>query len=680
MDEYIKKEEQFHLKNITDKLSNAKLQLTKSLKVLGESTVERLQELREDITGSDFAFFLEQLHQKHQGFNVKDKLAHLEEFDYLIREPYFSRIDLKDKVSGEVSKYYIGKFGYTEDKPIITDWRAKVASVYYRYRYPQKNVKYETLGGTEIRDLTLKRTYEIYEGELVKYYNNDLQIDEKEIISEKIQERTGGVLEDIIETIQESQLNIIEADPRQVCIVQGCVGSGKSTVAIHKLSYVFFNYPNLIHPDKSILIAKNQILVGYLSTLFPKLGIFDINYKTLRDIVVNLLYWEEIDIKHDLDKDGDASKFKLEDKNQIDKYIDQIHEYVKVKIEEIFKNPDFESFGGYKYTKDSSPYENLVEISNDLEEELNSQKEYLKENLNSPNSWLYKENASTLKKILKKLLTLKLEVKNKLLGKILSKLALNRLTSYGYFQTLLYLYVYAEIIGLTKYQKFEYCVVDEGQDFSILEYAILNKIVLRGRFSIFGDLNQSVYDQGVSAWDDISEVIKEAKSAQVFELDTNYRSTKPIIDLANKILDPYTQNYLPKSINRKGQEPITKTYENPQDMINDVSLELKKELENLDKSIGVICFDEDIYQKIKDLISNATVDKDNLVFLDKSTKIKYIPKGLYLMKFDDCKGLEFAKVYILGLSLENVNSFIEAKQAFVSVTRAMNQVSIYGTK
>jgi len=64
-------------------------------------------------------------------------------------------------------------------------------------------------------------------------------LDETTIISEKIQKRTGGVLEDIVQTIQKSQLNIIECDPRQVCIVQGCVGSGKSTVAIHKLAHIF---------------------------------------------------------------------------------------------------------------------------------------------------------------------------------------------------------------------------------------------------------------------------------------------------------------------------------------------------------------------------------------------------------------------------------------------------------
>ena len=101
-------------------------------------------------------------------------------------------------------------------------------------------------------------------------------------------------------------MDIIEADPRQVCIVQGCVGSGKSTVAIHKLAHIFFNFPKLIHPERTILIVKNQILVGYLSTLFPKLGIFNINYGTIKDLLVNLYFREALSIEINLDKANDS--------------------------------------------------------------------------------------------------------------------------------------------------------------------------------------------------------------------------------------------------------------------------------------------------------------------------------------------------------------------------------------
>ncbi|MBU1970479.1 hypothetical protein KJ605_01750, partial [Patescibacteria group bacterium] len=277
--------ESLHATDTTKQLLQHKVDLSRLLDQMGAENLRKLKDLREhaETDPVDLRVFIEQLHIQNQAFNFKDKIKQLEEVDYLLSEPYFARIDLSDSVQQTTKKVYIGRFGFVPGatvEPLITDWRAKIASVYYRYRYPQKNVSYETPNGIVTRDLTLKRTFEFNEGQLIKYYNNDIQLDEREIISAKIAKRTGGVLEDIIATIQESQMAIITYDPRGVCIVQGCVGSGKSTVAIHKLSHIFFNYPDLIRPQNSFLVAKSQILVGYLCTLFPKLGIFDLNYGT----------------------------------------------------------------------------------------------------------------------------------------------------------------------------------------------------------------------------------------------------------------------------------------------------------------------------------------------------------------------------------------------------------------
>ena len=287
--------EKNHVEKIKDSVKKALSNLEQILRKVGVTNLDRLKELKQEGEfGPDFLMYLEQLHEKNAALNLKGKFKRMEELKYLLSQPYFARIDLKG--GGKAEKVYIGKFGLPESPSSVTDWRAKIASVYYRYRYPQKDIYYDTPGGVEKKDLLLKRTYEIADGELIKYYNNDIQLDENEIIIDKIGKKTGGVLEDIIETIQQSQMDIIESDPRQICIVQGCVGSGKSTVAIHKLAHIFFNYPNLIHSEKSIVVAKNQILVGYLSTLFPRLGIFDINYKTVREMVVNLIFREQIQI------------------------------------------------------------------------------------------------------------------------------------------------------------------------------------------------------------------------------------------------------------------------------------------------------------------------------------------------------------------------------------------------
>lgn len=678
MDPQVFEQENQKLTSTKDKLIQAKTYLEKSMDVMGAANLERLKELRDDPQSEvhDLLFFMEELHEKNTAFNFKDKYKRLEELESSLKEPYFSRIDLKE--GGDVQEsFYIGKFGYTEEKPIIIDWRAKIASVYYRYRYPQKNVSYDTPNGKETRDLTLKRTFEIDKGELIKYYNNDIQFDENQIIVDKIQHRTGGVLEDIVETIQESQLNIIEADPRQICVVQGCVGSGKSTVAIHKLSHIFFNFPDLIHPEKSILIAKNQILVGYLSTLFPKLGIFDINYKTLREIVYNLVFREELGLKVDFDKNTDLSSINLEHIQDIRKKVSLLHEEFEGELNTVLSIPEFNLWAGFTYNSKNTVYENLSEAIEDIEEELHLQEGYLKDSMVSIRSYRYKDNIKVLKKLTNRLRKIRVKLKESRFVEFIKSIGLNTREEMGYLDTLLYIFAYSEVIGLRNTAKYEYCVVDEGQDFSVMEYMILGKLVLRGRFCILGDLNQSYEKEGLSDWSAVSRVIPEAKHANVFELDTNYRSTKPIIDFANSILSPYTSTYLPKSINRKGNLPVTLGFSTNTDLLRKLKLDLIEDTKDLDESIGVIVYNPELMTEVENIVGSLGIDSEKIIKLDSKKRITYLPQGIYLTQFDNAKGLEFAKVYVIGLNTLKIETFNEAKKAFVALTRAMNELSVY---
>jgi len=682
--------EQRHLGIVLSKIEQAKNTINESLDKLGKENIERLKELSEDGSSSrgygsnDFDVLLEQLHQKNLSFNLKGKYQTLNELKFLSSEPYFSRIDLYDKSTNTEGRYYIGKFSYTEDKPIITDWRSKVASVYYRYRYPQKDVSYDTPSGKEVRDLKLKRTFEIQDGELIKYYNNDLQLDESSVIKEKIEKRTGGVLEDIIQTIQKSQLDIIEADPRQICIVQGCVGSGKSTVAIHKLAHIFFNYPKLVHPEKCLMVTKSQILAGYLSTLFPKLGIFDVTYKTLRDLVYNIIFREELKIKFDFDEGQDTSFYNKKKIESIQNQIKKVIKGYENKIKNIFKDPGLKLYASFKYSYNETPYENIIELLKDTLEEIKIQKYQIKVNPDGLNSWLNKQNLVNLRKILRSANRIKNDLQNNVVDKTVKSLNIDINSTLNYTDVLVYTSVYLELIGIREYKKYEYCVVDESQDFSLLEYLILNKIVLRGRFALFGDLNQSLENDGVRNWDDIKSVITDARVANNFSLEENYRSTKQIIDYANKILKPYTKKYLPKSIDRVGEEPREILFKNETEMLEEFRNSLSNDLRDIHKSIGVIVFENNDFtvEKVKEIMLKENIDKNENGFikLTSNQKINYTPLGIYLMKSDDCKGLEFSKVYVLNLNMKKIKNYSDARKAYVSVTRAMNELLVYGVK
>ncbi|MBP8960634.1 hypothetical protein KBG31_00195 [Patescibacteria group bacterium] len=684
MNEETLNQEKQHLNKVLGLVKESKQALEESLNSLGSETVGKLESLRDSSENNslDFFMFLEQINEKYESFNLKDRYARLEEMASTLKEPYFARIDLGNAESDEEAKLYIGKFGFTHDKkPVITDWRSKIASIYYRYRYPQKNVVYTTPEGEKVRDLILKRTFDIVDGKLNKYFNNDIQLDESEIIAEKIESRTGGVLEDIVETIQGSQLDIIEEDPRTPCVVQGCVGSGKSTVAIHKLSHIFFNFPKLITPERSILVAKSQILVSYLSTLFPKLGIFDIKYKTLSDLVYNLMFREEMPVIMDLEMPTDPSNMGFEFLSILQEQVAEVSKKTKEQLKSLFEKEEFSSFGGYKYEVDLTPYENIASIKEDLQEELETSVTRLEENPKSTRAWLYKMNSDTLRKIITQLGKIQNDLKNKDLPLVAKALGIPKKGNISYSESLTYAFLHINIIGFNrdKTLKYQYCVVDEGQDFSPLEYAVLNSFILHKRLCILGDLNQGFVTSAISSWDDLEKILGTS-NIKHFTLDTNYRSTAPIINLANKILSPFTGKYLPKSINRKGEEPSFTAHNTSDEMFAKIKTDLQQDAQEFKKSIGIITYDQNSFNTMQEILNKLDIEEERKMILDSDKRIDYKPRAIYLTKFENCKGLEFGKVYIVNKNpLEN-NSYEEAKKSFVGVTRAMDKISIYYVK
>lgn len=684
-------QEKFHADFTVKQVKKYKQLLEKTLDYMGSENLRRLKDLRDNAESNptDLFMFIEQLHTQNQAFNFKDKIKQLEELSYLVDEPFFSRIDLEDPKTLLHDQIYIGRFGLTTDattKPLVTDWRAKIASVYYKYRYPQKNVHYDTQDGKVARDLTLKRTYEFDTGTLLKYYNNDIQLDENELIGSKIAKRTGGILEDIVATIQESQMKIIEQDPRGVCIVQGCVGSGKSTVAIHKLSHIFFNYPNLIHPQNSLLVAKNQILVGYLSTLFPKLGIFDLNYGTLKDLLIRIVFGHELKLKLNLDDESGMQEIDMRLINTLRDAVALTKTEAVNQVTRLENKPDYSSYFTFVYDDELSVQENISAVIDDLEEEIKYQKERLSEGVTATAEARCQTTIKNIKALIKEFRKITNTIKLTAFPPLLKSLGVDAKKELSYTDAIIYCYLYSEIFGLPNFKKFEYCVLDEGQDFSVLEYLLLNKLVIKGRFCILGDLNQSYLMSGLTDWGSIAEIITEARQCKKFELIINYRSTKPIIDYACGIISEFTNDFLPQSINRAGIEVqvlpnrASVSDEGLQTDSNRKSLlsMLAGDVENLDKSIGIICFDKADFEYINEELESKYRSelKDRLVILNPRDRIFYTPKGIYLTMFENCKGLEFAKVYVVGMS-QHPKDLLEAKMNYVAVTRAMNELVVF---
>lgn len=243
-------------------------------------------------------------HNDLQANNIRQDavLKNIQNYTEAIDKPYFARIDFREYMK-EKESFYIGKFSIgdweTGDQKVI-DWREPLADLYYS----------GTQGWTEYRapigiiegELSLKRKFRYKENDIEDIFDegiNDIIIrnsgieDENALIDEflkiTLEESTGSKLKDVVATIQKEQNDIIRAPKTQPIIVQGSAGSGKTTVALHRLAYLIYRYNKTLNPEDILVIAPNKVFLDYISDVLPSLGAMEVKQKTFEEIAVEAL-------------------------------------------------------------------------------------------------------------------------------------------------------------------------------------------------------------------------------------------------------------------------------------------------------------------------------------------------------------------------------------------------------
>lgn len=216
-------------------------------------------------------------------------LDHLEKnFELLLharKKPYFARMDIKEKDKDHFESLYIGKvslFDSSMDTPLVIDWRAPVASVYYEGRLGQTSYKVEDI--SHDIELTLKRQYTFEDKELVSFMDVDISTSDT-FLQASLEGHAGDKLKDIVSTIQGEQNQIIRSDINRPLIVQGVAGSGKTTIALHRIAYLIYTYAESFHPEDFMIIAPNTLFLDYISGVLPELGADKVIQTTYIDLM-----------------------------------------------------------------------------------------------------------------------------------------------------------------------------------------------------------------------------------------------------------------------------------------------------------------------------------------------------------------------------------------------------------
>lgn len=573
--------------------------------------------------------------------------------------PYFAFINFTDE--NEINyPVYIGityLLDNENNQHLIYDWRAPISSLYYDYEIGEAS--YEAPEGIIKGKLNYKRQFKIIDGKIKYIFDNSLNIDD-DILQETLLHSNNDKMRNIVNTIQQEQNKVIRNTKHKVLIVQGVAGSGKTSVALHRIAYLLYKINNLKNTDV-LIFSPNEIFSEYISNVLPELGeenAFQTTfYQLMKDLLPIKIKIENYDefLKKIYSNEQDINYLKYIQSDQIIIDIDNYINYLNNNI--YFIN----NFVDKKFKISSSTLNNLVKVrykNYPILKKIELMSYYISNKIN--------DSDKGSKKIEKKLLTLlnyNPSIKalfNNFFSSDFCKIKKNiKSNQYAYMEGILFVYFIGKIKGFES-KKIKQVVIDEAQDYTKLQYLILKNIFKNSSFTILGDNNQTV--NPFNNLKNLSEIQSIFDQDSIFlKLEKTYRSSPEIIEFTNKILN--LKNI--KSIRKSDNIPvIAKRITN---IVNEILITIKK-LKKRYTKIAIIYLTLDDYNILSDNLKNEDF---NFVLRGDSeinNTIPIIPAYL-------SKGLEFEAILVFSKS---ANMMIKYSNLFyVACTRAQHELIIY---
>ncbi len=590
---------------------------------------------------------------------MQSKGNYLQKLFRVQNKPYFGMIKFNE--NNEEEEIYIG-ITHVEDKLnyYVHDWRSPICSMFYDYETGPAS--YKAPAGIIKGEITRKRQYIIENGELKNIFDNDLNISDS-LLQEVLAEESTDKMKNIVNTIQEEQNKVIRNTDDKNLIVEGIAGSGKTSVALHRIAFLLYRIPNL-NSNNVVVFTPNKVFSEYISNVLPELGEENTYSMTFYDLLCqNINEYKNIESFTDFISryyKNKVNNYDLVKYKQSDEIIEDINAYIKDIVDNISFTNKLE-------------YDNFIEVE---VEELNQMLTHKYDNFplferikeiskriasNNYNGSI--KNASSIEKRLKENLNIKLDLKKiyqDFYSSSYSKYKSIIDDKYLYYEdACLFLYLKSLLVGFNTNHVIKEVVIDEAQDYNKLQYLIIKKTFKTANYTILGDTNQTI--NPYYKYDSLEQLKDIFDSSRYITLTKTYRSTDKIIDYTNKILG---LNHITAIRNQKSSDIIFRNDVKKEDFIKDIN-----NLKNTSKSIAIITKDDTSAEKIYNLLKDNT----NVFLIDGYSHIK---RDLVIVPSYIAKGLEFDSVIIYTDKESNYQEK-DKYLYYVACTRAQHNLLIY---
>ena len=614
-------------------------------------------------------------------------------------KPYFGRIDLTDLTHGSEETIYIGKVGINRDITHIevVDWRAPISNSYYESHLGKITYSVPNERDFEI-DLKKKRTYEIKNDKLASFFDTDVVAND-ELLNKYLSQNKKAVLGEIIATIQKEQNDIIRQSPYKSMIVQGAAGSGKTTVAMHRISYILYNYEKDFRPSDFYIVGSNRILLNYITSVLPDLDVNGVRQMTMEELFVRLLYedWNS-DTQHIAALTPASAAYPAAMKRGTLRWFDELESFCVSYENSIINTSDVILKSNENVLLEHDVCVMLL-TSDSIMAFLNENPGMsIQSKINLLNKRVLSrlENELTGKEILytideKKALTRfyrqyfggkkwKISIYD-IYKEFLAAQERRHNTVFPFDETSPDLYDLAALAYIYKRVKEDdpiieahHVVIDEAQDFGMMAYMTLHYCMRGCTYTIMGDVAQNIhYDHGLNDWSELKDNFLTGEFDSFNLLRKSYRNTVEISHFATDILRHGSFSIYPvEPIIRHGNE-VSVTDFNDEEALIKASADKIEEWKSAGyETIAVICHDAASSRAVAEKLSRYTEvnDYDAMEF----------DNGTMVLPITYTKGLEF-DCCILFNPDETAYPACDAnvKLLYVAATRALHELVVYHT-
>ena len=639
-------------------------------------------------------YFDHERYVKEQAFTTIDKK--LKELTILKESPYFGRVTFNDLEFDQKDTLYVGRFGVTPEgsyEPVIVDWRAPVASLFYHGSLGEAS--YTSPDGPIKCDIEGRRQIIVKKGELKGVFDSAIDVKD-DILQMVLSNNSSDKLKDVIMTIQQEQDEIIRKERTSNIVVNGVAGSGKTTIALHRVAYLLYNYRKELE-DKVLILGPNGIFMEYISQVLPSLGEVGVKQETFASFALKEMDSELYIMSFDkyLEKILSEDKEFIEDAKYKNSYeiIKDLDNLVKEMDKDYFHVEDVKYFGDLVISKEeieemfNKHYEYmplfrrsekikriiLSKIKDkrdqkvwELNEELRKEKEKL-----TPEELLIEENnlefrrKLRIREIVKEVMDSRAKLDSWISREdvldIYDRFNGNK-KEYTINDLAPILYLAIKLEGKKATKDYRHVVIDEAQDYSPLQFKVVRELTGTKYFTVVGDVNQRLIKYSDLAPMMELEKIFDDVNPEIYNLNKSYRSTYEIMEYANKYLDE--DRIIP--IVRHGK-PVEEIEFHNNEELSESIIESLKEFSNEGlESIAIITRDKEELEKVYNLISN----KVHLVKFDNEDVL--YKGGNVIIPSYFAKGLEFDGVIIVDNgSLKDEN---EDLIKYIMSTRALHRL------